>query len=302
MIDVGFINIQKIKYFLKDSLVSLWYNRNLAISSIVIVVSSLCLFGFYTLLSSNIDYIGDQFQSQFALIAYLEKGIPEDRVEALKQEIEEIGGIDSINYISEAQAVEECKKLFDEDYTFLEGLEEDNPLRASLEVSLKNLKTAQSTADQISKLGDIVWVKNNQELVTKIISASQFLRRGSFFLMILFSFVSLFIVSNTIKLLVTMRKDDILTMRYMGAENRLIALPFMIEGAIIGIAGAVAAFIITLPGYAYCIYGIRTHITLFIDLYSTWQVAIGTFFRLIALGVLLGVTGSIYAISRYLKA
>lgn len=77
------IKIKKIISFINDAIEGLWFNRNVVISSIVIVMSSLCLFGAYISFSSNINYISDQFKSQYAVCAYLEKGTPESYLKAI---------------------------------------------------------------------------------------------------------------------------------------------------------------------------------------------------------------------------
>lgn len=293
---------QKLLYLLKDAIWNIWNSRVIVVSSVVIVAAGLSLFGFYMAISMNVDYIGHQFESQYALIAYIEKGTPEDRISAITDEINQLDNVNNVTFISEEQAIDECKKLFDEDYSFLDGLEEDNPLRASFEVTVNDLQKAEELSNKIKNISDVVWVKNNQDLVTNIISATAFLRKGSFWLMLLFGIVALFIVSNTIKLLVTNRKEDILTMRYMGADNSFIIEPFIFEGALIGVIGAVIAYGISIPGYSYCIAGIRTHLPLFIELYNTGEIALKLFIYFMVFGLLLGIMGSVYSVKRYIKA
>lgn len=165
-------NLKKYISFVNDAIEGLWFNRNVVISTIIIVVSSLCLFGTYIAFSSNVSYISNQFRDQYAVSAYLEKGTPEERVVEIQDEINKLNNIATVKFISETDALTECKKMFGEDYDFLNGLEEDNPLRASFEITLKDISKASVTSDELSKIIDVSWVKNNQDLVTQILEVT----------------------------------------------------------------------------------------------------------------------------------
>ena len=296
------IKIKRIISFINDAIEGLWFNRNVVISSIVIVMSSLCLFGAYISFSSNINYISDQFKSQYAVCAYLEKGTPEERVKAIEEEISKIKNIAEVKFISEADALEECKKMFGTDYDFLNGLEEDNPLRASFEITLKDISKANTVAEELGKIIDVSWVKNNQDFVSQIMDISSGLKNGSFVLMIIFAIISIFIISNTIKISVSARKDDIYTMRYVGATNDYIVVPFIIEGLIIGLAGALIGFICVVIGYAYCSNIVSGYIENIVQIYKTHQIIFRLFVACILFGLFIGVTGSIYSVKKYIKA
>lgn len=295
-------NLKKYISFVNDAIEGLWFNRNVVISTIIIVVSSLCLFGTYIAFSSNVSYISNQFRDQYAVSAYLEKGTPEERVIEIQDEINKLNNIATVKFISETDALTECKKMFGEDYDFLNGLEEDNPLRASFEITLKDISKASVTSDELSKIIDVSWVKNNQDLVTQILEVTNALKRGSMLLMLVFAIISIFIISNTIKISVSSRKNDILTMRYVGATNDYIICPFVIEGIIIGLIGAVIGFICVTLGYAYCSGAVMKYTAGIVDVYKTHEIVIKLFILSIFFGLFIGMTGSIYSVKRYIKA
>lgn len=295
------INAKKIISFVHDALEGLWFNRNVVISSVVIVISSLCLFGAYISFSSNINYISEQFKSQYKIRAYLEKGTPEERVKEIKEELGDISHIADIGFVSEDDALEECIEMFGDDYDFLNGLEEDNPLRASFEVTLTNLEKANAVTDEISKIIDVSWVKNNQELVTEILDITSAFKRSTFVLMVIFAVISIFIVANTIKISVAARKDDIFTMRYVGATNDYIVCPFVIEGIIIGLIGALAGYIVVMIGYSYCAGVMIDYIDSIAKIYRPHEVALKLLVAFIVLGLFIGTSGSVYSVKRYIK-
>ncbi len=300
-IDMG-SKIKKYISFIDDALEGLWFNRNVVISSIIIVISSLCLFGTYIVFSDNLAYISNQFKEQYAVCAYLEKGTPEERVAEIQEEIGKINNVATITFTSEEQALNDCKEMFGDDNDFLNGLEEDNPLRASFTVTLKDISKAAGSAEMLSKIIDVSWVKNNQEVVTKILDITDTLKRASMLLMIVFAAISIFIISNTIKISVSSRKDDILTMRYVGATNVYIVCPFVIEGIIISLIGSVIGFICVVFGYMYCSNVVIRHISEIVKIYKTHEIVLKLFGLSILFGLFIGMSGSMYSVKRYIKA
>lgn len=296
------IDFRKIVSFINDAIEGLWFNRAVVISSIVIVMSSLCLFGAYITFSANINYISSQFKSQYAISAYLEKGTPDERIREIEKEIKENKNISKISFISESDALKECKEMFGTEYDFLDGLEEDNPLRASFEITLKDISKANTVAEELKKIIDVSWVKNNQDFVSQIIGISSAIKNGSFLLMLIFAAISIFIISNTIKISVSARKDDIFTMRYVGATNDYIVVPFVIEGLIIGLLGAFIGFLCVLVGYSYCTHIISGYIENIAKIYKTHQILFRLFISCILFGLFIGTTGSVYSVKKYIKA
>lgn len=297
-----FKNIKKIFSFVNDAIEGLWFNRNVVISSIVIVMSSLCLFGAYVSFSSNINYISNQFKSQYAISAYLEKGTPEERIKDIKKELSKISDIATVKFISEKDAIDECREMFGKDSDFLNGLEDDNPLRASFEITLSDISKSTTVTEKLKKIIDVSFVNNNQEFVSQIMDISSALKNASLILMLIFALISVFIISNTIKISVAARKEDIYTMRYVGATNDYIVVPFVIEGLIISIIGSLIGFVCVIVGYVYCYHIASQYIGSLVQIYSMQQIIIKLFVSCILFGLLIGVVGSVYSVKRYIKA
>ena len=192
--------------------------------------------------------------------------------------------------------------MFGTDYDFLNGLEEDNPLRASFEITLKDISKSNVVSDELSKIIDVSWVKNNQDFVSKIMDITSGLKNGSFVLMIVFAIILIFIISNTIKISVSARKDDIYTMRYVGATNDYIAIPFVIEGVIIGLLGALVGFICVIIGYAYCSHMVGGYVENIVQIYKTHQIFLRLFVSCMLFGLFIGASGSVYSVKKYIKA
>lgn len=292
----------KLSYYFQGALEDTLFSKNIIISAIIIVMSGLCLFGAYIIICFNIDYISRQFQGQYEIIAYVEKGTPKERIDSMRKEIANIDYVNEIEFTSEEEAFNECVELFGDNSEFLDGLENENPLRGFFGVTLSELHAADGVSEKLGTIGDIVWVKNNQGFVTRIQSATSFMKNGSFIMMILFSIISVFIIANTIKISISGRYDDILAMRYLGATNDFIIYPFIIEGMLIGIAGAILALLIVLIGYGAFSLEIMKQLNGLFEIYPTHCILSRAILYLVLFGIVLGVSGSTFALRKHIKA
>ena len=120
--------------------------------------------------------------------------------------------------------------------------------------------------------------------------------------MVLLVIVSIFVISNTIKISVSARKEDIYTMRYVGATNDYIVCPFIIEGIIIGIIGALVGFGLVIGGYWACCNFVGGYIEGMFEIYKVQDIVLQLFVSSMAFGVVIGTVGSLYAVKRYIKA
>ena len=140
--------------------------------------------------------------------------------------------------------------LFAENADVLDGLEDDNPFRNSYKISLKDLSQATDTIAQIEGVSGVADVENEQAMMDNVLNFTNTIKHLSFWIMLILGFVSIFIIANTIKLAVYARRKEINVMKFVGATNWFIRWPFVFEGIIIGIIGALLAFALISWGYA----------------------------------------------------
>lgn len=295
------MDLSNIGYYIKSGLNDLRRNSAMTVSSVIIVIAGICILGIYSLISTNINYISTQLCGQYSLTAYLEKGTPSDRVEAMTDEVKGIDGVASVEYISEEQALESCKEMFGDDSGFLDGLEEDNPLRGSLLINLDDISKGDEVAAKTEEVTDVAWVKNDSELADRLTESTAFMRRISFILFAVFLVIAVFIIANTIRMTIIARQEDIRTMRYLGAANRFIAMPFVAEGILIGIAGAAAAYMLTMLGYAYLYAKLTPFLGDMIRIYSPGAVTFRILIQYLLAGIFLGGGSSVFPLVKYVK-
>ncbi len=295
------MDLSNILYYIKTGVNDARNNSAMSISAVIIVIAGLCVFGIYSLVSVNISYIGEQLCNQYSITAYMEKGTPEDRAEEIREEIQAIDGVKSTEYVSEAQALEECREMFGNDSDFLDGLDEDNPLRSSIIITINSLSESSEVAKEAERVTDVAWVKDDSALANRLEDSTVAVRGGMLVLMTVFFAISLFIIANTIRITILAKQNDIHTMRYLGATNRFIIIPFVAEGIIIGIIGAFIAYITTIILYGYISSGFSGLMGDAVRIYRVGEVAIMLGAEYLLSGIMIGGLSSAFPLVKYMK-
>lgn len=295
------MNLSNIIYYIKTGINDAKHNSAMSVSAIIIVIAGLCVLGIYSIFSTNISYISAQLCSRYTVTAYIEKGVPEERTAEIQQEIKNIDGVKEVEYISEHDALIECREMFGDEAGFLDGLDEENPLRASMIITVKDISQSDNIAETAGEITDVAWVKEDSGLADKLVSSTSFARKGSVILMAVFFLISLFIIASTIRITILAKQNDIHTMRYLGATNRFIVIPFVIEGIIIGIIGAVIAYCITLPCYAYVASKLIAFIGDTIRIYRASDMIFILAAEYIVSGVIIGGLSAVFPLVKYMK-
>ena len=185
----------------------------------------------------------------------------------------------------------------------ISGLEKDNPLQNSFIVTIKNPNEVNEIAESIGRIKGVEEVKYGEEIVDKVLQSTRFIRTLTFIVTLILAIISIFIISNTIKITVYAREREISIMKYVGATNWYVRWPFLIEGAILGLIGSLFALLIL--GYSYYYFtGMAQNTALSIISKSLvpggqminqikWYFAVG--------GLSIGVIGSILSMRKFLR-
>ena len=228
----------------------------------------------------------------------------EDEIDYMQDELKQIDGVKEVKYIDKDMAYEDAKATFKDQEYFLEGLDKVNIFPASFVVKFENINQSEAVKTAVEKVDGIYKVKYNESTIQAVISLSKI---ANIFLLgvgAVLLVVSIFIISNTIKLAVYSNKREIFIMRYIGATNKFIKKPFVIEGAIMGIVSALISFMLISIAYV-VIYaripkvGSSLGVFGFIPYTSLWWMILAIY---IVLGLFIGILGSSISIKKYLKA
>lgn len=290
------------KYFVSEGCKSYSKNWLMSLASTFIVVASLLVLGVYLLFSMNVNYIAEQFKSECEISAYIDSSVEaeSDEMQDIENHIKAISNVDDIDFYSKEKALVDYREDLGEEAGVLDGLEDDNPLRDSFKITLVDLEQAGKTADEIEKIEGVAKVSDNQTSMSKLISATNIIKSISFWFMIFLSAIAVFIISNTIKITLFARRRDINIMKYLGATNSFISWPYIIEGIVIGIVGAVVSLAVVVLVYSYFL---AQNFMLIgsIDFCELKDVLLPLTAWFAGIGILLGAVGSAVSIRRHLR-
>ncbi len=282
---------------------NLWRNRMMSFASVTSVMLSLLILGFVFAIIININSFVEGAQDQFEEITiYLQDGLDSEAKANLLIDIEGIIGVKKVTYLSKEDALIRWKYEWGDKAYLLDGLD-SNPLPDSVIVTLNNLSASDSVVKVLDTLSGVEDIKFYKDVIDKILGASRFIRTLGFGIIVILLIVSTLIITNTIKLAVNSRDREINIMKYVGATNWYIKRPFMIEGTVLGLVGAlIAATIIFLSyNYMYNFFSSQFYVLIAAHFVPVDAVISDLLIIFIVLGVGIGTLGSINAMRKHLN-
>ncbi len=294
------MKIRRPFYFLKNALIGMKRNGEMTVTAIVTVTSCLLLFGVFMLLSANINYIGEQIRNQCQIQAYIDFDATSDDEMLVYSQIRNLPNVAECEFISKADAMEEYREYLGADASAFDGLEGEEFLRSSVKINMTDIEQAAALVSAIEQIPNVKKVSNRQDVVQRVIDVTDVIRNGSLGAMIILLLVAIFIISNTIKLSVFARKDEIHIMKYVGATAAFVRQPFVLEGILTGVIGGVISLVLIGFGYTYVIQFMKDFLDIF-DLIPFMEILPFMVSTTLIFGVLMGAVGSAIALMKHLK-
>ncbi|MCI1965591.1 MAG: permease-like cell division protein FtsX [Oscillospiraceae bacterium] len=293
--------IHNVRYLIREGIRSIWSNRTMSLASIGVLVSCLLLTGAAILFSMNISNAMEAVEGTNSVKIYMDKDLPVLASLKAGEEIKKLDNIKRCQFVSRDDAIENVMEMLGEkDSTLLKDMTgSDNPLPDAFQVSFKDLSKYKDTVAQILKIEGVSSVNDYSDIAAKLTNLHRLVTTVGFWIVLLLSLVSLFIISNTIRVTMFSRRLEISIMKSVGATNWFVRVPFVVEGILIGlISGAVGSLLLRLLYDK--LTGTLTSITLFAPLAIgeiQWKI---TLLFLLA-GSLFGALGGAISIGKYLK-
>jgi cell division transport system permease protein len=274
------------------------------VSTITTGIIALCLFlvGGYMLLMHNLDSITDQWRTEVLITIYLRDGFPDSEIEALQDNLASLPEVESVTYITKDQALEEFRGMLQEGDDLLEGLDE-HPIPASLRLTPKPpFQNSDGVLSILSRLGDdpvIDEVTYGEDWLQRLERIVNVLNFGAVVLGGILSLAAVFIISNTIKLTVMARKDELEIMRMVGATEWFIRTPFLIEGLIQGAAGSIVSITLLILTHRFALAQVDPAVFQALGLISVDFLPNRTIAAILVGGMVLGGMGSLASVGRF---
>ena len=288
---------------IRDAFKSVIRNFSLSVASISCISITLIIVAVSLIASWNVENFTTQIEKDVTIVAFLNRDINEEGLKIFEEELSKLDNIASKKFKSKEETKKEMMKestLFEN--TMGEWSEEENPLKDSYLIKVKNIETIKKTASEIKDLENVEVVDYGEGMVEKLVSAFSLVEKVSILLVVVLVIVTIFLIVNTIKLTIFSRKREISIMRVVGASNFSIKNPFVIEGMILGALGSIIPIIIVIYGYL----ALYNHFEgqLFSPLIKLIQPTPFIYqisSLVLILGVVVGMIGSSRAVRKYLK-
>ena len=286
---------------IRDALKSVVRNFSLSFASIMCTTITLILVAVAVVAAANVNNATRLIEDELTIVTYLKKDVTEEQIENIKSEISSYKNIEEVTFKSKDEWKLEMSEYDDSFKTVLNYLDE-NPLMDSFVLKVNDVKKLSETSEYIKAINGVDTVKYGEGMVEQVISVFDIVQKIVVVVVIALVVVTSFLISNTIKLTIFSRRNEIEIMRLVGASNITIKLPFLFEGFIIGLIGSIIPVCITI--YGYVILYSRMHgklLSNMIMLIKPYPFVFWVSLIVVAIGALVGMYGSIKAVRKYLK-
>ncbi len=287
-------------YFLREGISSIFSHRLMSVAAMSVITACLLLMGSFSLVAVNIDKLLEDIENKNEVVAYVDETLSEEAARAIKSDILAIPEIASAEYMTKTEALEKFKEDFGDESGILDGLEERNPLRDRYTVTLRSIHDTQAAADALGQVEGIAKVSARSDISDKIIQVRDVTTVICAVLITILILVSVFIISNTVNLTMFNRREEIAIMKMIGATNGFVRIPFVIEGLLIGIAGATLAMLLQWGVYEYVVASALSSIS-FIAAVSFGDTVWYILAMFYGVGILVGGAGSAITLRKFLK-
>lgn len=287
----------------RESFSGLWRNKTMSFTSIISIAAMLTLFGVVMLMILNLNGLVYQTGEKLDKVVFFlkDEASPSD-VNAFIDELHENKKVKKVSYVSRDEALKEFKESFGEDSKFLDNIPGGNPLPASVTVEMKELSYGKEVEDKYKDLPIVEDHNYYYDFVTQMIKVQNGVKYVGAGIVLILVLVSVLIIHNTIKIAISNRRKEINIMKYVGATNTYIRGPFLINGIIFGVVGALMAGFITL--YLYRVLFDRINPQLYdithVDLVSVSTISFDLYIIFICIGVGIGFFGSLFSTKKFL--
>ena len=301
------MRISTFGYSMKQGVKNIGRNKMFSMASIATMAACIFLFGLFYSIVVNFSHIVEKAEEGVAITVLFDEGLTQAAKDKIGDQLENADGVLSVNYVSAEEAWESFKDDYCGDSKDLaDGFKTDNPLGNSdnFEVYMSDVSKQKSVVEFAQGLEGVRKVNKSDIVAKTLTSVNKLVGYVSVTIIAILLGVSIFLISNTVTMGITVRREEIAIMKYIGAKDGFVRAPFVIEGLLIGIVGALIPLVLLYFMYDKAISYIMSKFSLLnnimeflpvLDVYRT-LLPVG-----IALGVGIGFVGSFFTIRKHLK-
>ena len=301
------MRISTFGYSMKQGVKNIGRNKMFSIASIATMSACIFLFGLFYSIVMNFNYIVDKAEQGVAITVFFNEDATQEQKDKIGEDLKKEDGVLEVNYIS----AEEAWNKFQDDYfgdskEAAEGFKNDNPLANSdnYEVYMSDVSKQKQVVSYAEKLDGVRKVNKSDTVAKTLTSVNKLVGIISAAIILILLAVSIFLISNTVTMGITVRREEIAIMKYIGAKDGFVRAPFVFEGLLIGVIGAIIPLVMLYFMYDKAVSYVMTRYSLLNNIVDFLPVMRVYRTRLpvgIALGVGIGFLGSTFTIRKHLK-
>ena len=296
------MKLRTFRYLLSEGFKNVWSHRLMSVASSGVLMACMLMIGIVFSISANIDNYVSEIQKNAVVMAFFRDDVSREDALAATESIKNLDNISEVKFVSKEEGLSSQEDSMGEEYKEIFAiLQDDNPLPDGVQITISDLEQYNQTVESIRAVNGIDIIRQRGDYVDKLVairSVTSIIGTGVILLLLI---ISLAIVSNTIKITMFTRKLEINIMKAVGATNRFIRTPFVIEGMLLGIIAGVVS-----TGFLYFIYKLAEQTLMssfsglgaFVPFTKFAFPLLGVF---ILMGALVGSIGSAISIGKYLR-
>ena len=286
-------------YYIKEGVRSIFAHGFMSFAAVCTIVACLLIMGTFSLVAVNLEHNLSKLEDENQFLAYIDENLPEEEARALERAVEAIPNVREAIFISREEAMEKFLEDKDEE---LFGLVPASNYRHRFSVHVNDIESFRETVQKVINLPGIAGYVAAFEVADGFVTARNVAGGIAAILIAILFLISLFIISNTIKLATFTRREEIAIMKMCGATDAFVRWPFVFEGLILGLLGAGAAFLLQWGIYELIANSITGGIGLnFIEIVHFDVMRLRVLGIFAGAGFLIGVGGSLLAIRKFLQ-
>ena len=293
-------------YTLKQGVKNIKRNMMFSIASVLTMSACILLFGVFYSIVNNVNNIAHKVEEEVPITVFFDEGTTDEQIQQIGALIQERPEVAQIQYESADDAWEKMKKEYFGDTDVADGFKDDNPLvnSSNYQVYLKDISKQAVIVAYIQTLDHVREVSQSEQAAKTLGSINKLVSGISIVIIVILLLISVFLISNTVSVGITVRKDEIGIMKYIGATDAFVRAPFLLEGMVLGVIGAAIPLVILYFAYNSSVTYVLTRFNVLMGVVEF--IPVGRIYMTLlpiglALGIGIGLLGSFWTTRKHLK-
>ena len=293
-------------YTLKQGVKNIKRNMMFSIASVLTMSACILLFGVFYSIVNNVNNIAHKVEEEVPITVFFDEGTTDEQIQQIGALIQERPEVAQIQYESADDAWEKMKKEYFGDTDVADGFKDDNPLvnSSNYQVYLKDISKQAVIVAYIQTLDHVREVSQSEQAAKTLGSINKLVSGISIVIIVILLLISVFLISNTVSVCITVRKDEIGIMKYIGATDAFVRAPFLLEGMVLGVIGAAIPLVILYFAYNSAVTYVLTRFNVLMGVVEF--IPVGRIYMTLlpiglALGIGIGLLGSFWTTRKHLK-